>query len=265
MKNLFYYLVFIFFIMLSCKDENVNHVKKENIIELKKIDNPAKVKLLCDEIIRKVVESSDLDLEIYKDYFVRIEEIKNDSINIQVYFENNLSDNPNEEQIVESTIAWLLFLPNENKLLNITADPENPTVVKYKYNNLKSICESCKINEKDNISKKINSLNKKEEDCKDIALEMGSGQVCILNSININKAYSNIIKNEEVEDVEYFLTEIPLKNQIVNVNKNGLMSIEYKIKDNKVDIVMSYEGGVTKISLEKNDLNVKRSIFYYAD
>lgn len=260
MKNLFYYLAFIFFLITSCKEKNFENIKKENKTESIKRDIITNKNLTCNEIIRKVIESSDLNLKIYKDYFVRIEEIKNDSINIQVYFKNNLSDNPNEKQIVESTIAWLLFLPNENKLLNVTADPDNPVNLKFKYNDLKLICESCDI-KRDTVVRRID----KREDCKDVVLEMGSGRVCILKLTNINNAYLDIIKNEEVEDVKYFLTKLPLKNKTVDVNQNGLMTIDYKIKNENINIIMSYDGGITEVKLEKIDLNVKRSIFYYAD
>lgn len=140
----------MFFIAIGCKKEAVNSETKSN---LEKLDTISKVsekqkELTCYEVINEVVKSSDLDLKDYKDYFIRIEEVKNDSISIQVYFENNLSDNPNDKQIVESTIAWLLFLPNEQKLLNVTADPENPTKVNYKFNHLDEIYKSCNISKK---------------------------------------------------------------------------------------------------------------------
>lgn len=251
--------------MSSCKEEIAKEEKKDILIESTKINNSVKEKLPCDNVIRKVIESSNLDLKIYKDYFVRIEEVKNDSISIQVYFENNLSDNPKEKQIVESTIAWLLFLPNEKKLLNVTADPENPINIKYNFNDLNSVCESCNIKQIENsITTKLDS-NTNSEDCKDITLEMGSGKICIIKSKTIDDVYLDIIKNEEVEDVKYFLKKLPQKSQIVNINKNGLMTIEYKLKNNIINIIMFYDGGVTEINLEKSGKNVKRSIIYTAD
>lgn len=104
-----------------------------------------------------------------------------------------------------------------------------------------------------------------ETECTDIPVEMGSGEECILKDININNAYVNLIQNKEVEDVNYLLPSAPIKNQTVEINKNGLMSIEYQVQKNKITITMSYAGGETETSLEQISNNVKRSIYHYAD
>jgi hypothetical protein len=116
----------------------------------------------------------------------------------------------------------------------------------------------------------INEETKKEnpetkEDCKDIEVEMGDGRECILTNIDLDKAYQNIIKNKQVEESEYFLTTLPTEKKSVEVNKNGLISIDYEIAKNKVAIAMNYEGGVTEVTLEKINNTVKRSIYHYAD
>lgn len=103
------------------------------------------------------------------------------------------------------------------------------------------------------------------EDCKDIVVEMGDGRECILTNIDLNQAYQNIIKNKQVEESEYFLSAIPTEKKSVEVNKNGLISIDYEITKNKVAISMNYEGGVTEVTLEKINNTVKRSIYHYAD
>ena len=113
------------------------------------------------------------------------------------------------------------------------------------------------------------SASKKEkvqmEDCKDVEVEMGAGRECILKSTDLDLAYQNIIKNKEVEETEYYLTEIPSENKSVEVNKNGLISIDYEINLNKVAITMNYEGGVTEVTLEKLENTIKKSIYHYAD
>jgi len=113
------------------------------------------------------------------------------------------------------------------------------------------------------------SASKKEkvetEDCKDVEVEMGAGRECILKSTDLDLAYQNIIKNKEVEETEYYLTEIPSENKSVEVNKNGLISIDYEITQNKVAITMNYEGGVTEVTLEKLENTIKKSIYHYAD
>lgn len=104
-----------------------------------------------------------------------------------------------------------------------------------------------------------------KEDCKDIEVEMGSGRECILKNTDLDKVYQNIIKNKEVEESEYFLSAIPAESKSVEINKNGLISIDYQITKDKATISMNYEGGVTEVTLEKINNTVKRSIYHYAD
>lgn len=134
---------------------------------------------------------------------------------------------------------------------------------------------NCKKSDSDEELKPIkkpattSAASKKEkvetEDCKDIEVEMGAGRECILKSTDLDLAYQNIIKNKEVEETEYYLTEIPSENKSVEVNKNGLISIDYEINQNKVAITMNYEGGVTEVTLEKLENTIKKSIYHYAD
>jgi hypothetical protein len=104
-----------------------------------------------------------------------------------------------------------------------------------------------------------------DEDCKDIEVEMGSGRECIIKNTDINQVYLNIIKNKEVDESEYYLSTLPTEKKSVEVNKDGLMSIDYEITKDKVAISMNYAGGVTEVTLEKIDNTVKRSIYHYAD
>lgn len=104
-----------------------------------------------------------------------------------------------------------------------------------------------------------------KEDCKDIEVEMGSGRECILKNTDLDKVYQNIIKNKEVEESEYFLSAIPAESKSVEINKNGLISMDYQITKDKASISMNYEGGVTEVTLEKINNTVKRSIYHYAD
>lgn len=139
-----------------------------------------------------------------------------------------------------------------------------------KQNNSEKELESVKTPAITDTVAAIKEETKKEnpettEDCKDIVVEMGDGRECILTNIDLNQAYLNIIKNKQVEESEYFLTALPTEKKSVQVNKNGLISIDYEITKNKVAISMNYEGGVTEVTLEKINNTVKRSIYHYAD
>ncbi|MNK58196.1 hypothetical protein D3C87_772660 [compost metagenome] len=111
----------------------------------------------------------------------------------------------------------------------------------------------------------IKEENLEEGDCKDIEVEMGSGRECILKDTDLNQVYLNIIKNKEVDESEYYLTTLPTEKKSIEVNKEGLISIDYEISKDKVAITMNYAGGVTEVTLEKIDNTVKRSIYHYAD
>ncbi|GAA6768037.1 hypothetical protein [Flavobacterium johnsoniae] len=114
-------------------------------------------------------------------------------------------------------------------------------------------------------TEKIEKKTEPKEDCKDIEVEMGDGRECILQDTDLDKVYQNIIKNKEVEESNYFLSTIPNENKSVEINQNGLISIDYQITKDKVAISMNYEGGVTEVTLEKINNTVKRSIYHYAD
>jgi hypothetical protein len=113
--------------------------------------------------------------------------------------------------------------------------------------------------------KKVEKKTEQKEDCKDIAVEMGDGRECIIQDTDLEKVYQNIIRNKEVEESNYFLVDIPNESKSIEVNQNGLISIDYQISKNKVAISMNYEGGVTDVTLEKINNTVKRSIYHYPD
>jgi hypothetical protein len=115
------------------------------------------------------------------------------------------------------------------------------------------------------ISPALKKEKKLTEDCKDIEVEMGAGRECIIKGTDLDLAYKNIIKNKEVEETEYYLSGIPSESKSVEVNKDGLISIDYKITRDKVAITMNYEGGVTEVTLEKLENMIKKSIYHYAD
>ena len=116
-------------LFLSCKSTKV--VDKQNI------------DLNCEEIVVEIVWSSSLDWKRFPNASTRIDRVENDSIFIKVFFDIDISDEPNTKQVVENTIAWLLLDLSEKKLYNITYDLENPKKVDF---NKKLVSKNkCKI------------------------------------------------------------------------------------------------------------------------
>lgn len=111
---------------------------------------------------------------------------------------------------------------------------------------------------------KVLKLND-NKNCETSIIEMGTIEECILVNNSIEKVYNDIIKNNEINESEYMLKSIPKKNQIIKVDKNGLINIEYKINSDKLDIEFNYEGGVNSIKIEQIKENVKRTIIHSAD
>lgn len=144
--------VVVSLILISCKDskqQESNESLKNVIVE--------NTKLTCEDVVYKIVKSSDLELRGEKDFLTQIDRIEGDIIIIHVYFENNLSDDPKTKQIVESTIAWLSLNVNNKKLFNTTADPDNPIELNFdkkilSQNNIFSLCQIVKKENKDVVS-----------------------------------------------------------------------------------------------------------------
>lgn len=159
MKNLI--ILFVFPTLLCCKKLKAESCKQNEIKNVSNFHKTESIKLKkplsCQEIVEKIVKSSSLDLKLYKEYFVDIENVKKDSISIHVYFENDLSDDPKQKQIVESTIAWLLLMPNKKKLYDVSVDPENPVELNFdkKIFEENNIFSTCNIEPKETVPFKI--------------------------------------------------------------------------------------------------------------
>ncbi len=135
-------------------------------------------------------------------------------------------------------------------------------------NNSKSSKNSGTIKQSFNLKSEIIPEDKKlsiTTNCRTSIIEMGIIEVCTFTNTNIEKIYKDIIINNEIEESEYLLKIIPKKNQIIEVDNNGLMNIEYKINSNKLEIEFDYDGGVNTITIEQLKENVKRTISHSAD
>ena len=106
------YLSILAALFLSCKSS--------------KVVNNQDIDLKCEEMVVEIVRSSSLDWKRFPNASTRIDRAENDSIFIKIFFDTDISDEPNTKQVVENTIAWLLLDLSEKKLYNITYDLENP-------------------------------------------------------------------------------------------------------------------------------------------
>ena len=162
------YLFFFIGILVSC--DFINNQSSSN-------QNKQEEELDCEGIISKIVQSSSLDWKHYPKAFTRIDRISGDSIFIKVFFDMDITDEnePNTQQVVENTIAWLLLCVKEKKLYNITYDIENPIILTFDENlltadNIGKICKESNENKiisgsesSNHIKVKKNLINKRYE------------------------------------------------------------------------------------------------------
>lgn len=153
MKKIF---IIVSLILISCKD-----FKLEKPNDLLKDTPTENVEINCENFVYQIVKSSKLDLRGQNDFLTKIDRIEGDNITIQVYIENNVSEDPKVKQIVESTIAWLVLNVNDIKLYNTSADPDNPLEVEFDKNILSQndIFSLCQIEKKDLSNEKIKYSN----------------------------------------------------------------------------------------------------------
>ena len=123
------YLSILIVLFLSCKST--------------KATNNQDIDLNCEEMVVEIVRSSSLDWKRFPNAFTRIDRVENDSIFIKVFFDMDISDEPNTKQVVENTIAWLLLDLSEKKLYNITYDLENPKEERFNEKLIDSFKNSC--------------------------------------------------------------------------------------------------------------------------
>lgn len=262
-------IVFILF-MFGCK-KGPN--KSEQI--LAKVDtakNEIKVSesnkvYTCEDVLREIVLSSDVEaIKKFKDIFIRVENISDDKITIELYTKNNLSNSPNQKQMVENAVAWLEFLPSSNQLQDITLDPVSPKMASFDKNILSkvNILQTCGIKA---TTSKVAEKTSFKTDCKEVKGDMLSGEECMIVSGTLQSVYNEIVSDKLVEDSKYLSKELPKKTNSVNIseNENGLMQIKYNVTGKTVNIEMDYPGGVTSIDLEQKSKGVKRTITQSAD
>lgn len=77
--------------------------------------------------------------------------------------------------------------------------------------------------------------------------------------------YQETIRRKDIDHPELLLPQLPSKSKSVDVGRNGLISVSYKISAHQVTVEMYYEGGVTTLILRAQNGGVQREIIYSAD
>lgn len=103
------------------------------------------------------------------------------------------------------------------------------------------------------------------KECTEKQIEYETEQECIFKNVSIDEVYERTIKDKDIEKTELLLTVLPKENITKEINEDGLISINYMVNPNKTDIEFLFAGGVTTLSLEQQNKDVKRIIIHSAD
>lgn len=103
------------------------------------------------------------------------------------------------------------------------------------------------------------------KECTEKQVEYETEVECIFKNKDVSEVYQTTIKDREIEKAELLLPELPKENITKEINKDGMISISYIVSPKKTDIEFQFEGGVTTLSLEQKDKDVKRVIIHSAD
>ena len=77
--------------------------------------------------------------------------------------------------------------------------------------------------------------------------------------------YQETIRRKDIDHPELLLPQLPSKSKTVDVGRNGLISVSYKISAQQVTVEMYYNGGVTTLILREQSGGVNRKIIHSAD
>lgn len=249
------------YLIISCKNEIKNDklvvvdnlVKNQNNTLLKKntsIVNDSTVKTIdnCNIVLKKFILSSNISNAFLKNFEIEIESIESTKLKIRLFIETPTGENSN------TTVGWLIFNAIDKKLLDITNDIEEPEILKFNNVFWNNVVECFFDNNSQFIiNEKESTINLTNWNCLDKGGDMNRGFIteCLSNS-DIKKSYSELkeLRNEYFKDGNLLLNILPKKDTIYTKDN---VELNYKIiNKNKINIILSYAGGMTNFNLIEN-------------
>lgn len=270
MKKYCILLLYSFIVLL-----NTACAKKKESLENKIDSSSVGQKQNCEKILNQLFFTSNFE---FKDkYEVRIDEVRNDTIIIKAYTRNNLSDNPQVKQVVESVVGWFIVPPQKDALyLSLNAlDPlehnfkKIKTQEKYfkdflncnnlnnKFNNMENKIKFTDLfNEGTNIKFTPNDLEKNDPVIKIFKEKLENfNKNMSVEDFDANNL-SSLINNETFFDLQYYtdsswLTYFIEKYKIDGTTLNHLMQEAISKEDfNAVKILLDHGYIVSAKDLE---------------
>lgn len=250
-NNMVIIQILLMVLFMACKkQDNIATIQQSNKIEgvlneIKSHDNDCKV------LFKKLIYGSSLKNPFMDSFDISMGEEEEGKILLKLFEQSDAQEN---------AVGWIIFDAKNKKLLDITNDIENPVELNY---NIKLWNEIIVCYFNSNKDYKI--FENEKTRCKDIPIEYGSQEECFFEDTSIQSVYEKMIKDAEMKESEFLVPNLPSENTNKEINQNGLISVNYNISPNLIEIEFLFEGGVTYLVLEQMGKNVKRTISYSAD
>lgn len=252
-KNKFLSVVFLLIIIFlnACKEQKSNTISEARY----GVQNSSMTTISADEcqiLLKELISQSSFQSPFKDNFNVEIDEEEGYKLTLRIIDE--LSERKN-------TVGWIILDAENKKLLDITNDLDEPEPLTFDTILWDKVID-CYFKSKP-IFKIDNNLGK---ECRDITNEYETEQICIFKNTTIDVVYQQTIKENELENAsKYLLANIPENDTITKINADGLISIDYKIAQKKIEMEFLFEGGITTLIIEQQENNVERKIIYSAD
>lgn len=252
MKKKNFIIVYLFFIgvcVIACKENSELKNNNTNISSLAQDFD-------CENNLQQLLYTS--DFEEKENYQVKVDEIRNDTIILKAFRMNNLSDNSENQQIVESAVGWFIIPPKKDALyLSLNAlDPYEPNFKKIKTKEIffEKFLNCNNIKKENNMTNEIQFTDLFNEGTiiKFTPFDLNNNQDSIIIEFKDKlKIYENQNPNKENFDIE---------NLFFLINNETFFDLQYYIDSSwleyfieKYNIDTSKLNQLMKVAIEKED------------
>lgn len=103
------------------------------------------------------------------------------------------------------------------------------------------------------------------QDCVTRNIEMGQEITCYYNTNNMQLAYEALRRDSGLSDAAMLFPTFPTRDTTQHFTGGGLNEIEYKKISDSIFCTLSYDGGITEVSLKPMQGRVQQQITFNAD
>lgn len=292
LKKIAFTFITILFLS-SCKEKKLIHtnslISNTDSLVVSRKENSADTPKTCQEIVVALVKSCNAgSVKRFKNLQVRIESKTSSKLVIELFVTNDISEDPKAKRMTDQSVGWLEFIASDEKLLDLTYDPENPIVLSYDYSilgtNNRSVLTDCFENSEldnyaldkyfiktfdvnnDGVQDKV--VSSKPYEGEDLLIFLGdnsSNYKLVLKTTNFSQDGGNQISNiKQTEDGFMLLTTFPdrghsITNYYIAVSNNSF--ILKKIEEE----FYSWQDGYTETCVQNLNFNLNKAVDFMTE